>query len=613
MYQPCYNRRMVVNPRAVTILIPAYNEAETLGPILAQVRELNPGAEILIVDDGSTDDTAQIGAEGGARVIRHPYNKGNGASIKTGLRQATGEVVVIFDADGQHEPRDICKLVECLDEYDLVVAARDTRSETEFGRRLYHALLNAFASYIADRPIPDATAGFRAARRSRLLQFIHLLPNGFSTPVTTTLAFVKAGYSVKFVPSTMFKRAGGQSKISPVNDGMRFILIVFRMITLFAPMKVFLPVSLGLTSIGIIYTAFDMVFISGRLHLANTAVLLVLMGILTFLIGSGFRTDRGAAVRTNGERMSARGWLRLLGVALLVALVFIFKIDLAKTATLIAHADLLAVGLALILFVPFLAAKAWRWQVILRDLSISIPFGEAVKLYALGLGAGMITPGQVGDAVKIAYLRERGLGRALLSVLLDRLWDVLVLLLFAASGALLFWQQLEGEWFAIALLAAGTVGLLAITASPRAQVKLLKLLSRMRRSGAGPDAFDPVQLSPMQIVRQFTLTLLATAIVYVRYYLLTLALNVHLDLVPFVAAMSLATVAALLPISISGLGARDAALLLVAGSIGITREQALGVSALILFMSVVNGLVGFGVWLFQSRGVAGLKVGKLES
>jgi uncharacterized membrane protein YbhN (UPF0104 family) len=309
--------------------------------------------------------------------------------------------------------------------------------------------------------------------------------------------------------------------------------------------------------------------------------------------------------------MSRRGWLRLLGVVLLVALVFIFKIDLGKTAALIAHADLPLVALAVLCFVPFLAAKALRWQVILRDLNIPISFGEAVKLYALGLGAGMLTPGQVGDAVKVAYLRERGLGRALLSVLLDRLWDVLVLLLLAGSGAFLFWQQLEGEWVAIALLTAGMVALLAVTASPRAQHALLGLVTRLRRPGAGGVAYEPVQLRPAQILRQFAFTLVATAVVYFRYYLLTSALNVHLGLVPFVAAMSLATVAALLPISISGLGARDAALLLIAGSIGISREQALGVSALILFLSVVNGLVGLGVWLLQSHRVEGWKVSRV--
>lgn len=299
--------------------------------------------------------------------------------------------------------------------------------------------------------------------------------------------------------------------------------------------------------------------------------------------------------------MSSRAWLRLLGIVLLVALVLVFKIDLRQTAALVLHADLVDVTLAIVLFVPFLAAKAWRWQVILGDLSISIPFGQAVKLYALGLGAGMVTPGQVGDAVKVAYLREHGLARGLVSVLLDRLWDVLVLLLLAGSGAFLFWRQFEGEWLAIAILAVGTLALLALTASPRAQGMLLSIWRRVRGPNAG-GSFEPVRLSPVQIVRQFALTLLATAVVYLRYYFVTSALGVHLDAIPFVAAMSLATVAALLPISISGLGARDAALLLVAGAIGITREQALGVSSLILFLSVVNGLVGFTIWLVQSRG-----------
>ncbi len=270
---------------AVTILIPAYNECETLGLLLPQLQDLYPEAEILVVDDGSTDGTAHVAAERGARVVRHPYNKGNGASIKTGLRSARGEVIVIFDADGQHDAREIQKLLDGLEKYDLVVAARDGDSETGFGRGIYHLFLNAFASYLTERPILDATSGFRAARRENLREFIHLLPNGFSTPVTTTLSFIKAGYSVQFLPTTMRKRAGGKSKISPFKDGMRFILIVFRMVTLFAPMKVFFPLSLLFTLLGLIYTAVDIAFISGRLHIANTAVLLVTMGILVFLIG----------------------------------------------------------------------------------------------------------------------------------------------------------------------------------------------------------------------------------------------------------------------------------------------------------------------------------------
>lgn len=276
---------MQPTPHALTILIPAYNEAETLRTLLPQLHGLYPEAEILVVDDGSTDVTAQVAQANGARAVRHPYNKGNGAAIKTGLRNATGEAVVIFDADGQHDPRTIRQLLDGLAEYDLVVAARGARSETAFGRRIYHFFLNAFATYITDRPILDATSGFRAARRAALMQFIHLLPNGFSTPVTTTLAFIKAGYSVQFIPTTMFKRAGGQSKISPFNDGVRFFLIIFRMITLFAPMKVFFPTSLTFIALSILYTLFDMTFVVGRLHVTNTAVLLATMGILIFLIG----------------------------------------------------------------------------------------------------------------------------------------------------------------------------------------------------------------------------------------------------------------------------------------------------------------------------------------
>ncbi|MGB8646552.1 MAG: glycosyltransferase family 2 protein [Anaerolineae bacterium] len=269
----------------VTILIPAFNECETLGPLLPRLRDLYPEAEILVIDDGSTDETAQTATAQGARVVRHPYNKGNGASIKTGLRNARGEAVVIFDADGQHDPLEIGKLLDGLREYDLVVAARDGRSETAAGRRMYHLFLNAFASYLTERPILDATSGFRAARRDALREFIHLLPNGFSTPVTTTLSFIKAGYSVQFIPTTMFKRAGGVSKISPFKDGLRFILIVFRMVTLFAPMKVFFPISLVLMVLGVLYTVLDIAFVSNRLHIANTAVLLGTMGLLVFLIG----------------------------------------------------------------------------------------------------------------------------------------------------------------------------------------------------------------------------------------------------------------------------------------------------------------------------------------
>jgi glycosyltransferase involved in cell wall biosynthesis len=269
----------------LTILIPAFNEAETIGDVLAQLHVLYPDAEMLVIDDGSKDETSQIAQASGARVVRHPYNKGNGASVKTGLRNATRDVVIIFDADGQHDAQDIQKLVDCIGEYDLVVGARDESSQTDFGRRMYHHFLNGLASYLGGINVPDATSGFRAARRTDLLQFIHLLPNGFSTPVTTSLAFIKAGYSVKFLPTTMLKRQGGTSKIKPVRDGSRFIIIAFRMSTMFAPMKLFLPISVALFVVALLYSIWDILFVTQRLYITNSAVLFFTMAILIFLIG----------------------------------------------------------------------------------------------------------------------------------------------------------------------------------------------------------------------------------------------------------------------------------------------------------------------------------------
>lgn len=269
----------------LSILIPAFNEAATIGEIIPQVRQQYPDAEILVIDDGSTDETARLAEAATARVVRHPYNKGNGASVKTGLRNATREVVVIFDADGQHDAADIEKIVSQIGVYDLVVGARDENSQTDFGRRMYHHVLNMLATYLSGLRVPDATSGFRAARRKDLLQFIHLLPNGFSTPVTTSLAFIKAGYAVRFMPTTMLKRQGGVSKIKPVRDGTRFIIIAFRMSTMFAPLKLFLPVSVALFLIALLYTIVDILFFTHRLYITNSAVLLFTMALLIFLIG----------------------------------------------------------------------------------------------------------------------------------------------------------------------------------------------------------------------------------------------------------------------------------------------------------------------------------------
>ena len=186
------------NPTKTSVVIPAYNEAVSIASVVRDLAAAAAWHEILVVDDGSSDGTGAQAVAAGARVLRHPYNKGNGAAVKTGIRHATGQLVLIVDADGQHQPSDAARLVSHLDAYELVVGARSTRTQANSARRLGNAVLNRLASYLTEHHIPDLTSGFRAARRECLVEFLHLLPNGFSTPTTTTLAFMKAGYSVHF-------------------------------------------------------------------------------------------------------------------------------------------------------------------------------------------------------------------------------------------------------------------------------------------------------------------------------------------------------------------------------------------------------------------------------
>src|SRR5262245_38895537 len=185
-----------VNAGLTSIVVPAFNEGPSINTLVADLIATAGWREIIVVDDGSSDDTAAQASAAGATVIRHPYNKGNGAAVKTGIRQAKGRFVLIIDADGQHRPADTLRLASSLSEYDLVVGARSGVSQATLFRRLGNWLLNSLASFLAGRDIPDLTSGFRAARRDYLVEFLHLLPNGFSTPTTTTLAFIRAGYSV---------------------------------------------------------------------------------------------------------------------------------------------------------------------------------------------------------------------------------------------------------------------------------------------------------------------------------------------------------------------------------------------------------------------------------
>src|SRR5213593_1519729 len=268
-------------PADTSIVIPAYNEAAAIGAVVRDLTASAPWREVLVVDDGSTDDTGVQAAAAGARVIRHPYNKGNGAAVKTGIRHTTGALVLIIDADGQHAPGDAVRLVSLLGAYDLVVGARSRQSQATAARRLGNTLLNGIASYLTEQWIPDLTSGFRAARRECLVEFLHLLPNGFSTPTTTTLAFMKAGYSVRFEPVEAARRQG-ESKIRLGPDGVSFLLILLKVITIFSPLRIFLPISAAAFAVGAAYALWTIVTQS---HVTNSSVLLILFSVVVLLVG----------------------------------------------------------------------------------------------------------------------------------------------------------------------------------------------------------------------------------------------------------------------------------------------------------------------------------------
>ena len=265
----------------VSVVVPAYNEAASIGTLVTELRHAAPWREIIVVDDGSSDETGRRAADAGATVVRHPYNKGNGASVKTGIRKASGDFVLILDADRQHRPADATRLVAKLADYELVVGARSRATQANAARRLGNSVLNATASYLTGQPIPDLTSGFRAARREHLLEFLHLLPNGFSTPTTTTLAFMKAGYSVWFEPIEAAVR-DGRSKIRFGPDGVQFLVILLKVITIFSPMRIFLPLSVTSFAIGGAYAAWT---VATQSHVTNSSVLLILLSVIIFLVG----------------------------------------------------------------------------------------------------------------------------------------------------------------------------------------------------------------------------------------------------------------------------------------------------------------------------------------
>jgi len=273
----------MIHTAKVSIVIPARNEAENLRGILPRLVALLPDAEILVVDDGSDDDTAAVCIESRVKHLRHPYPKGNGAAIKTGARAAQGEVIVFMDGDGQHKPEDVPVLIEKFEEgYDMVVGARQTGSQAGLHRAAANDIFSRFASWMVMQPIADLTSGFRVVRASRFRQFLYLLPNGFSYPTTITMSFFRAGYSVAYLPIHSPRRANGASHIRPLRDGLRFLLIIIKIGTLFSPQKLFLPISAGFFLTGLAYYLYTYLT-AGRF--TNMSALLFISAVFTFLIG----------------------------------------------------------------------------------------------------------------------------------------------------------------------------------------------------------------------------------------------------------------------------------------------------------------------------------------
>lgn len=266
----------------ISIVLPAKNEAAAVGATIVGIVSLLPQAEIIVVNDGSTDDTEIVAIAAGAKVVNHPYSKGNGAAIKTGARAATGEVIVFMDADGQHDPRDIQRLLDKIEQgYDLVVGARQQGSQASVGRGIANSLYNTLATYMTEHQVEDLTSGFRAVRADKFKEFLYLLPNGFSYPTTSTMAFFRAGYSVAYLPIHAAKRIG-KSHIHLVKDGIRFFLIIFKIATLFSPLKMFLPISVLLFLMATGWYGYTLYEFS---RFTNMSALLYTGSVMIFLMG----------------------------------------------------------------------------------------------------------------------------------------------------------------------------------------------------------------------------------------------------------------------------------------------------------------------------------------
>ncbi len=270
-----------MNAGKVSIIIPVYNEGETIGGLVTKIKSCYPDFDVIVIDDGSIDNTADAAQIAGARVFSHPYNIGNGAAVKSGIRVADGDILVFLDGDGQHNPEDIAGLLRYFPQFDMVVGARSLGGQASFGRALGNKAYSWFASYVAKFPIKDLTSGFRAVKSNIAKSFVYLLPNTYSYPATITLGVLRSGMSVKYVPIKMRKRKIGKSNIKLIQDGVRFFMIITRICTLYSPMRVFLPVSFTMFLLGV--TNYLYTYIT-RSQFTNMSVFMFVGAIIIFMM-----------------------------------------------------------------------------------------------------------------------------------------------------------------------------------------------------------------------------------------------------------------------------------------------------------------------------------------
>lgn len=294
-----------MNSSKISVIIPACNEAKTIGDVVSKLKVLHPDFEVIVIDDGSSDNTAEAAEEAGASVFKHPYNIGNGAAIKSGIRVATGGILVFMDGDGQHDPEDIGEMLKHFPEYDMVVGARSAKGQTSIARALGNMVYNRFASYAANFNIKDLTSGFRAVKAEIARGFLYLLPNTYSYPTTLTLGVLRSGGSVKYIPIRIHRRKKGSSKVKLMQDGVRFFMIIIRIATLYSPMRVFLPVSIAMFMLGLVRYAYTYItegrFTNMSATLFVAAVTIFMMSLISEQI-TQLRFERRAIPRAARQK-----------------------------------------------------------------------------------------------------------------------------------------------------------------------------------------------------------------------------------------------------------------------------------------------------------------------